>query len=286
MVTAQNSTMNGQVTTYCYDMADRLVSSSDPTLANAQYDSHGNTTSFGDITHKTEFTYDASDRNTSIKAGNKETLFARDSQDRIMGREYKVDGSTTSSVAYSFTGSGDSPDFLLDGNGDVVQKYLTLPGDVVVTIKPGSTSASAATYSLPNIHGDVFATVDADGLVKAAHMTGPFGEVLPNQTAPTNTADGTSWNYLGQHQKLTDLDTSPIPGGIIQMGARVYIPTLGRFLSVDPIEGGTDNNYVYANDPVNESDLDGRRYPSSLVYYYGALHEQRHLILQGWPYNM
>ena len=42
------------------------------------------------------------------------------------------------------------------------------------------------------------------------------------------------------------------------MGARVYIPAFGRFLQVDPVEGGTDNSYVYANDPVNEFDLDGK----------------------------
>lgn len=41
------------------------------------------------------------------------------------------------------------------------------------------------------------------------------------------------------------------------MGARVYIPTLGRFLSVDPIEGGTPNNYVYPPDTVNENDISG-----------------------------
>ena len=41
------------------------------------------------------------------------------------------------------------------------------------------------------------------------------------------------------------------------MGARVYIPILGRFAQVDPIEGGTDNNYVYPTDPVNDFDLDG-----------------------------
>lgn len=251
-------TVNGVVSTYCYDLADRLISSSDATLTNAQYDSRGNTTSLGDSTHKTEFVYDVSDRNTGIKSESKETVFTRDVQDRIVGREHKENGNTTSSVGYGFTGSGDSPDFLLDDGGNVTQKYLSLAGDVIVTIKPGSTSAGATTFSLPNIHGDIFLTVDADGVVRSAHKTGPFGEMLPGQTNPANTATGTSWNYVGQHQKLTDTDTSIITGGIMQMGARLYIPLLGRFLTVDPVEGGTANAYVYVNDPVNESDLDGR----------------------------
>jgi hypothetical protein len=42
------------------------------------------------------------------------------------------------------------------------------------------------------------------------------------------------------------------------MGARSYVPSLGRFLTPDPIFGGSANPNDYANqDPINEFDLEG-----------------------------
>jgi len=42
------------------------------------------------------------------------------------------------------------------------------------------------------------------------------------------------------------------------MGARVYLPTIGRFTSTDPVQGGNANAYVYVLDPVNGNDYSGR----------------------------
>ena len=41
------------------------------------------------------------------------------------------------------------------------------------------------------------------------------------------------------------------------MGARLYNPVTGRFLSMDSVAGGNDNTYTYPPDPINMFDLSG-----------------------------
>ncbi|WP_256223762.1 DNRLRE domain-containing protein [Streptomyces sp. ok210] len=227
-------------TAYSYDTGDRLIASG------TMYDAFGRTTTQATGTTIEYFTNDLVRRQTSE---NSRQTWNLDAAGRLASwtTETESSGSWTQSgsKANHYGNDSDSPTWIQENTaGDITRNVSDTGGQLVAT-----TSATGSTVlQLTDIHGDVTVQLPVDSAVAPNVMTSDeYGN-------PEGTTAATRYGWLGGRQRSAET-----PTGVILMGVRLYDPSTGRFLSIDPVYRGNENAYGYPTDPVNRFDLDGRK---------------------------
>ncbi|MEY9895180.1 RHS repeat-associated protein [Catenulispora sp. MAP12-49] len=227
-----------------------------------------------------QYTYDSTG-NTTIRAVNgkptqnlkwdAEGRLASDTDGSGANASYTYDADGNQLIRRDATTTtlylGSSEIYLNNANHTITgNRYFTDPGgptivesggtNPTVSYEAGNTQGTASTTIMASPPTDNTGQVRADQAVTARRDYTPFNTPrgTGNTTGQWNQPFPDDHTFLG---KTTDTST-----GLVDIGARKYDPTTGRFISIDPVlqvgKPQAMGGYAYAgNDPVNASDATG-----------------------------
>jgi RHS repeat-associated protein len=177
------------------------------------------------------------------KQGGQAIGYQLDPEERIL--ETVDTGTVNSTYEDHYAGPGNAPSWTIEPTSGHWKRYVSGVGRGLVAIETDTTEPE---LQLTDLHGDVVAKASVSETATKLLSTERSTEYgVPTTTKPAK------YSWLGGDMQPTEL-----PSGVVAMGARSYVPQIGRFLQADPIPGGSTNTYAYTNgDPVDATDLTG-----------------------------